>query len=155
MSNRHLARTMAMQSLFEYDFREEGINVEEIVEHIMQEFASDFDDEGYTLKQVKGVIEHGAEIDEMIEHFAPDWTLEDMQSTDRNVLRLGVYELRFDQSIPSKVAINEAIELGKAFGGQASGKFINGVLGAIYKDMEAKGELKEIDTKKTEEKKEE
>jgi len=139
-----------MQSLFEWDFHEGDANIDEIISHVKTEFAPDFNDEGYTERQVKGVIHHGAEIDECIQHFAPEWVLSDMQSTDRNILRLGTYELKYDQKIPSKVAINEAIELGKTFGGKASGKFVNGVLGAVYKDMESKGELKEIDKKKEE-----
>lgn len=155
MSNRHLARTIAMQSLFEYDFHEGNRTPAEIVPYIMKEFAPDFDDEGYAIEQVQSVVKHGPEIDELINHFAPDWNLADMQSTDRSILRLGVYELKFDETIPSKVAINEAIELGKTFGGQASGKFVNGVLGAVYKDMVAKGELKEIDKKDKTAKKEE
>lgn len=88
----------------------------------------------------------------MINTFMPNWTMNTITIIDRNILRLGVYELRYDQSIPSKVAINEAIELGKKFGGEASGKFVNGVLGAILKDMAAKGEVKPIDKEKEMEK---
>lgn len=156
MSNRHLARTMAMQSLFEWDFRGQDNNLlNDIVTHVKEEFAPNFDDDNYVAKQVQGVIDHLSDIDEILEHFAPEWKLEEMTSTDRNILRLGAYELKFDEAIPSKVAINEAIELGKTFGGEASGKFVNGVLGAVYKDMLAKGEIKEVDKKKAEEKEEE
>ena len=88
---------------------------------------------------------NNAEIDELINHFAPDWPVETITIVDRNVLRLGIYELKFSENVPSKVAINEAIELAKGFGGEASGRFVNGVLGAIYKDMIAKGEEKEVD----------
>lgn len=144
MSNRHLARTMAMQALFDIDFRKgEPVDVDELTTYILEEFAPNFDDGGYVKNQVEGVVGHVKEIDQLIEHFAPEWTLEEMMNTDRNILRLGVYELKFDDQIPAKVAINEAIELGKAFGGDASGKFVNGVLGAIYKDMVKKGEIKE------------
>lgn len=153
MSNRHLARTMAMQSLFEWDFRgRPSEKISTIVTHIKEEFAPNFDDEEYVTKQVEGVIEHVVEIDEILEHFAPEWTMSEMTSTDRNILRLGAFELKFDDLIPSKVAINEAIELGKAFGGEASGKFVNGVLGAIYKDMISKGDVKSADIKKEEKK---
>ncbi len=150
MANRHLSRTLAMQALFEWDFREIKPDTDEIIAHIKEDFASGFDDEGYVDRQVKGVIEKIEEIDEALTHFAPEWSLSEMTSTDRNILRLGVYELVFDELIPSKVAINEAIELGKAFGGNASGKFVNGVLGAVYKKRLADNQLKEVDKKKVE-----
>lgn len=151
MSNRHLARTLAMQCLFEWDFRQnESFSLEDALNHIKEEFAPGFDDGGYVEKQVHAVLAHRQEIDELLQHFAPAWSLEEMTNTDRNILRLGVYELRFDDAIPSKVAINEAIELGKTFGGEQSGKFVNGVLGAIYKDMVAKGIKKTADEPKEE-----
>ncbi len=153
MSNRHLARTMAMQCLFEWDFREKkDAELSEIINHVKEEFAPNFDDGEYVERQVTGTVKNVKEIDEMLSHFAPDWNIEDMTIVDRNILRLGAYELKFDENIPSKVSINEAIELGKTFGGGASGKFVNGVLGAIYKDMIAKGTLKEIDKKEPEKK---
>ena len=139
-----------MQALFEWDFRENKPEIDEVIEHIKEDFASGFDDEGYVERQVKGVIEKVKDIDETLTHFAPEWPLSEMTSTDRNILRLGAYELVFDELIPSKVAINEAIELGKAFGGNASGKFVNGVLGAIYKKRLADNQLKEVDKKKVE-----
>ena len=86
-----------------------------------------------------------AEIDGIITHYAPEWPIEQITVVDRNILRIGVYELKWVANIPSKVAINEAIELAKTFGGESSGRFVNGVLGAIFKDMVAAGELKEID----------
>jgi len=146
---------MAMQSLFEWDFREkDNSRIPEIVEHVKEEFAPGFDDSGYVQKQVEGVTEHSKEIDDTLERFAPEWPIQEMTMTDRNILRLGVFELKFDENIPAKVAINEAIELGKTFGGEASGKFVNGVLGAVYKDMIANGEIKEIDKEKSGEEKE-
>lgn len=152
MSNRHLARTMAMQVLYEWDFRgKEHVRLPEVVALVREEFAPKFDDGGYVEKQVEEIIERSAEIDAMISTFMPNWTLDTITIIDRNILRLGVYELRFDPSIPSKVAINEAIELGKKFGGEASGKFVNGVLGAILKDMTAKGEIKDADIEKKKE----
>lgn len=146
MSNRHLARTMAMQALYEWDFRgREGQNIEGIVKFVRSEFAPEFDDGGYVERQVKGVVDHLEKIDELLNRFAPNWTVDTMTLIDRNVLRLGAYELKFDETIPSIVAINEAIELGKTFGGDASGKFVNGVLGAIYKDAVEAGIKKQID----------
>jgi len=152
MSNRHLARTMVMQSLFEWDFNDqEHTKIDQIVEHIKEEFAPDFDDGGYLKRQVEGVLDHLTEIDEALAHFAPEWPIAEMTNADRNILRLAVYELKFDENIPAKVAINEAIELGKTFSGKPAGKFINGVLGAVYRDMLAKGEMKDVDKKREEE----
>lgn len=143
-----------MQVLYEWDFRgKEAIRLPEVVALVREEFAPAFDDGGYVEKQVSEIIERLAEIDGMINTFMPNWTMNTITIIDRNILRLGVYELRFDPTIPSKVAINEAIELGKKFGGEASGKFVNGVLGAVLKDMTAKGEVKAIDKEKEEEKK--
>jgi N utilization substance protein B len=153
MSNRHLARTIALQTLYQWDFLgfPEG-DLKEVVEYNRQEFAPKFNDAGFINELVEGVKEHRKEIDETIVRFAPEWPLETMTTVDRNVLRLGVFELKHASAIPSKVAINESIELAKGFGGEASGRFVDGVLGAIYKDMVVKGELKEVD--KEEEKKE-
>ena len=95
---------------------------------------------------VEGVINHLEEVDTNIKKYATEWPLDQITIVDRNVLRLGIFELRYDTNIPAKVAINEAIELAKAFGGESSGKFVNGVLGAVYKDM---GE-KEIDVRAAE-----
>lgn len=149
MSNRHLARTMAMQCLYEWDFRQQDkARLPACVATIKEDFAPGFDDGGYVERQVTAVSERVKELDEILSHFAPDWTVGEMTATDRNILRLGVYELKFDENIPSKVAINEAIELAKNFGGETSGKFVNGVLGAVYKDMVAKGEVKKIDLEK-------
>ena len=150
MSNRHLSRTIAMQSLYEWDFMTASNDrLPEIVQYNKNEFAPDFDDGGYILETVTRVADRQKELDELISRFAPDWPIANMTVIDRNILRLGAYELKFNLAIPSKVAINEAIELGKTFGGDASGKFVNGVLGAIYKDMLASGQLKGVDTAKS------
>lgn len=146
MSNRHLARTIVMQVLYEWDFRgQDTVRIPELVIYVKGEFAPDFDDGGYIERQVRAVVDRCEELDAMLTMFAPNWAVSSMTIIDRNILRLGAYELRFDESIPSRVAINEAIELGKTFGGDASGKFVNGVLGAVYKEMVAKGVVKEID----------
>ena len=135
-----------MQALYEWDFRgRESANIEDSVAFIRGEFAPDFDDGGYVERQVKGVWQNLQAIDDLLNKFMPNWTIDTMTLIDRNVLRLGVYELKFDDTIPSIVAINEAIELGKTFGGDASGKFVNGVLGAIYKDSIEAGVRKQID----------
>ena len=146
MSNRHLARTVAMQSLYEWDFRgKDDTQIDAIIANNLGDFAPDFDEKDFAASLVKGVIANSGKIDVIIGKFAPEWPIEQMTSVDRNVLRLGCYELKFDLEIPSKVAINEAIELAKTFGGESSGRFVNGVLGAIYKDMMIKNEGKEVD----------
>ena len=151
MSNRHLSRTIAMQSLYQWDFLGmEDEKISEIIAFNRTEFAPKFDDEAFVEQLVKGVMANREEIDELITRFAPDWPLETLTLIDRNILRLGTYELKFADAIPAKVAINEAIELAKGFGGQSSGRFVNGVLGAVYKDMVAKGEVKKVDVAKEE-----
>lgn len=144
MANRHLARTIALQTLFEWDFMEGKKNIEELFDYIRKEFAPDFDDQGFSLKLIKNVASQKKELDNVITHFAPEWPIDQITVTDRNVLRIGIYELKMDLDIPPKVAINEAIELAKAFGGESSGKFVNGVLGSIYKEMVKNGEKQDL-----------
>ena len=146
MSNRHLSRTIALQALYQWDFlgQPDG-KLPEMIAFNRTEFAPKFDDEGFVEELVHGVVKHREDLDKIIMRFAPDWPIEAITVVDRNVLRLGVYELKVADRIPAKVAINEAIELAKGFGGQASGRFVNGVLGAIYKDMVVKGEIKQVD----------
>ena len=144
MSNRHLARTIAMQTLYQWDFNQaDKATALQYLEHNKQEFAPAFDDHGFMANLVVAVVESKDDIDQYITRYAPEWPIDQITMVDRNILRVGVYELVFSEDVPSKVAINEAIELAKAFGGQASGKFVNGVLGAIYKEMHDKKELKE------------
>lgn len=136
MSNRHLSRTIAMQTLFCWDFygkKEE--NLDEIISRNFSQFAPKFDDHGFVKDLVRGVTGNLSKIDSYISRYATEWPLEQITLVDRNILRIGVYEMIFDKEIPAKVAINEAIEIAKAFGGDSSGKFVNGVLGAIYKDV--------------------
>ena len=151
MSNRHLARTLAVQTLYQWDFNGQEGEVMEILKQNREAFAPEFNDAGFIEHLLKGVLDNREEIDGLITKFAPEWPLDQITNIDRNVLRLGTFELKYDENIPAKVAINEAIELAKTFGGESSGKFVNGVLGAIYKEI---GE-KEIDKKMAESKKEE
>ncbi|MEI7452180.1 MAG: transcription antitermination factor NusB [Candidatus Falkowbacteria bacterium] len=156
MSNRHLARTIAMQTLFAWDFngqKKESIN--ELIDENFANFAPHFNDHGFVKETVNGVIEHLEEIDNSIRKYATEWPLEQIVIVDRNILRIGIYELMFNDNIPPRVAINEAIEIGKAFGGDASGKFVNGVLGAIYNNMpeDEKARREEIWEKKKQEEK--
>lgn len=146
MSNRHLARSIAMQSLYQWDFLEhDKKKIPKIIKHNLAEFAPGMEEGGFTENLVKGVVDNLKEIDKIIIQYAPEWPIEKITFVDRNILRIGVFELKFDEGIPSKVAINEAIELAKTFSGESSGKFVNGVLGAIYKEMAEKNELKKID----------
>lgn len=146
MSNRHLARTIAMQTLYQWDFHGQPLEqLDEYLQHNMSELAPEFDDDGFVARLVHGVRDNLTEVDTLITRYAPEWPLEKITNVDRNILRLGVYELKFNEDIPAKVAINEAIELAKTFGGDSSGKFVNGVLGAMYKEMVAAGEIKKID----------
>ena len=141
MSNRHLARTIAMQTLYEWDFNGRQADIITLLKENFKQFAPDFSDEGFSELLIKGVMEHLSDIDETIVKYAPEWPLEQITIVDRNVLRLGVYELKFSQDVPPKVAINEAIEVAKGFGGESSGKFVNGVLGAIFRDLQAQGKF--------------
>jgi transcription antitermination protein NusB len=146
MSNRHLSRTIAMQTLFEWDFRgRDAEQIAEILQHNMAEFAPDFDDEQFSAGLVHSVVKHREEIDTLIGEFAPEWPIAQITIVDRNVLRIGIFELVIAQDIPARVAINEAIELAKSFGGESSGRFVNGVLGALYRDLLKQGKVKGVD----------
>ncbi len=140
MANRHLCRSLAMQILFELDFHE-GVKsntlIDTTIKHIVKEFGSGIEDLSFVEEVVHGVMVHQDKIDLIIGKAAPDWPLEQIAIVDRNVLRLGLYELIFGDraDVPAKVAINEAIELAKTFGGESSGRFVNGVLGTVYKEL--------------------
>lgn len=142
-----------MQSLYEWDFYGGERDAAQLLERNMEDFAKDFDEKDFARNIVKGIVTHQEVIDQTITTFAPDWPLAKITTVDRNILRIGTFELLYNFDIPSKVAINEAIELAKTFGGESSGKFVNGVLGAVYRDQIAKGVTKESD--KPREKKEE
>lgn len=148
MSNRHLARTVVLQTLFQWDFNNRKENLEDLLKRNLNEFAPGFDDGGFSNDLLDGVISNQKDIDQLIIKNAPEWPIEQITIVDRNVLRIGIYELKFSQDIPPKVAINEAIELAKSFSNESSGKFVNGVLGTIYKEMEEKGEKKDLEISK-------
>lgn len=150
MSQRHLARTLALQTLYEWDFFSGVHDAKEILERNIESLAPELEEKDFCRKVALGVLENQKKIDETITAFAPDWPLEKITTVDRNVLRIGVYELLMNEEIPSKVAINEAIEIAKAFGGESSGKFVNGVLGAVYRSQLEKGVAKEADKPKEE-----
>jgi N utilization substance protein B len=134
MSNRHLARTIALQTLFAWDFNgKKDSDLERLTAENFSNFAPNFDDGGFVKDLVAGVREYVAVIDKYIIKYATEWPLDQITTIDRNILRLGIYELLYT-AVPPRVAINEAIEVAKSFGGDASGKFVNGVLGALYND---------------------
>jgi len=137
MSNRHIARSIAMQTLFEWDFRNQNNKqLENSALHYIEEFGAGINENPFIQDLIEGVINNLTKIDKIIVKYAPQWPIEQITVVDRNILRIGIYELHFSkEDIPPKVAINEAIELAKNYGGPASGKFINGVLGAIYNEM--------------------
>jgi len=141
MASRHLSRSIAMQSLYEWDFYgKKPENLDEIVKKNIKEFGVGLKDDEFIWKLIKGVVKYLSQIDKIIEKAAPEWPINQITIIDRNVLRIGLYELLYEdkKEVPPKVAINEAIELAKSFGGESSGRFINGVLGTVYKEIENK-----------------
>ncbi|MDO8435973.1 MAG: transcription antitermination factor NusB [bacterium] len=140
MASRHLSRSIAMQSLYEWDFSEKKANLEKIIEKNIKEFGPGLEDTSLAWQIVTGVVKYLAELDKIIEKAAPEWPLSQITIVDRNVLRIGLFELIYSdkEEVPPKVAINEAIELAKSFGGESSGRFVNGVLGTVYKELEKK-----------------
>lgn len=142
MSTRHIARTIALQTLFELDMKEELSSVhpdavDGIIVRNTSEFGEGIKDTSFTKNLVTNALSRRITIDDIITRAAPDWPLAKIGMVDRNVLRIGLTELLFGDrtQVPPKVAIDEAIELAKSFAGDTSGKFVNGVLGAIYKEM--------------------
>lgn len=141
MSTRHIARTLALQTLFELDmkggFSIPADEVSAVLSRIQEEFGEGIKDVSFATKLVTETISRQITIDDIITRAAPDWPLDKIGTVDRNILRLGLCELLFGDraQVPPKVAIDEAIELAKTFGGETSGRFVNGVLGAIYKEM--------------------
>lgn len=160
MSARQLGRSIVLQVLFEWDFRghrEKSDDIQSIVKRNLEEFAMDLTEKEFVYRLIDEVLSRQKEIDKIIEKAAPEWPINQISLIDRNILRIGLYELLFADrgEVPPRVAINEAIELAKAYGGPNSGKFINGVLGTIYreigepdKDEIPKKELKKMKTAK-------
>jgi N utilization substance protein B len=138
MANRHLSRSIVLQSLFEWDLNAlEKKAVHEVLDRNISEFAPNKTDRPFMEKLLDGVMSKQSELDMVIEKAAPEWPIDRISPVDRNILRLGLFELLFAdrKEVPAKVAINEAIELAKQFGGDNSSRFVNGVLGAVYKEI--------------------
>src|SRR3989344_1945189 len=144
MANRHLSRSIVVQSLFEWDFNKLKTElVDPVIERNAREFAPGMNDLSFAKNLALEVIKKNKDLDKIIGKAAPDWPIDKISIVDRNVLRIGLCELLFADraEVPPKVAINEAIELAKTFGGETSGKFVNGVLGAVYKEMGEPGKF--------------
>lgn len=156
MSSRHLARSIVLQSFYEWDFRKRSESeLKKILERNIKELGPDAEDVDFIYNLAEGIIKYQDKIDKIIEKAAPEWPLEQITVVDRNVLRIGLYELLFGDrnEVPPKVAINEAIELAKSYGGESSGKFINGVLGTVYREIGEPGKEEGEPRKQKEEKK--
>lgn len=137
-SNRHLGRIVALQTLYEQDFRresgDESFDLGVVLKRNIARYESTVDDVFFIEELVKGVTKHEKALDDILRPLAPEWPIEQIARMDRVVLRMGLYELEYEKDVPPKVVINEAVELAKAFGGDNSSKFINGVLGTALKN---------------------
>lgn len=145
-SNRHLGRIVALQTLYEYEFRDklgdENLSLEEILQRNLDRYGEVIGDQDYIKRLVKGTADNANQLDARLQPVAPDWPIKQISAIDRNILRLSVFELEYmEDNTPPKVVINEAVELAKSFGSENSSKFINGVLGTIYRQItEERGE---------------
>lgn len=141
-SNRHLGRVVALQTLYEYDFRQSlalpdlTSDINEMLERNLAVYADNFEENDFVRDLVEGAMKNQQKIDDMIAPAAPEWPIDQIAKIDKAVLRLSLYELMIKREVPPKVAINEAVELAKAFGGDNSSKFVNGVLGTIYRQSD-------------------
>jgi len=139
LATRHLIRSIVLQSLYEWDFYDRKTDLTEIIKRNLEEFGPGIDEPEFAWKIIDGIIKNFNQLNKIIEKAAPEWPLHQISIIDRNILRIGLYELLFadPNEVPAKVAINEAIELAKNFGGPNSSKFINGVLGTVYKEIKS------------------
>ncbi len=151
-SNRHLGRIVALQTLYEQEFRlacgDTKFNLDEVLQRNIHRYRDTIDDQEFIVKLVKGVLAEQSKLDAILQPVAPEWPIDQIARMDRIVLRLGLYELLHEPSVPPKVVINEAVELSKSFGGENSSKFVNGVLGTVLRSREETAEPKpESETK--------
>jgi N utilization substance protein B len=146
-SNRHLGRIVALQTLYEQDFRieagDESFDLTEVLARNIARYEETIDDKDFIEQLVHGVDEYQNALDDIVRPVAPEWPIEQIARIDRIVLRIGVFELLYEKDVPPKVAINEAVELAKAFGGENSSKFVNGVLGTVLRSQEENSDKKE------------
>lgn len=139
-ANRHLGRIIALQTLYEEDFRleceDKSFSLAKVLARNIARYKETIDDKQFIKELTNGVASQQQALDDVIRPVAPEWPIEQIARIDRIILRIGVYELMFSGDVPPKVAINEAVELAKAFGGDNSSKFINGVLGTVLRNKE-------------------
>ena len=143
-ANRHLGRIIALQTLYEQDFRrdcnDKTFDLEMVLQRNIARYKDMLEDREFVERLVRGIDKAADVIDELLQPIAPDWPISQIARMDRIVLRIGAYELVFGQDVPPKVVINEAVELAKAFGGENSSKFVNGVLGTLLRQREGEGD---------------
>jgi N utilization substance protein B len=151
-SNRHLGRIVALQTLYEQDFRAEAsdqtFDLKEVLNRNITRYRETIDDTKFIDNLVQGVVSRQSELDGILQPLAPEWPIDQIARMDRVVLRIGAYELLHEKDVPPKVVINEAVELAKAFGGDNSSKFINGVLGSLLRQKEGESTDKKVRSKK-------
>lgn len=142
MATRHISRSIVMQSLYEWDFGKMRENLMSITRKNTEEFGAGLEETDFIFELAEGILKNKETIDKIIEKTAPDWPLPQINLLDRNILRIGIYELLYEDkdAVPPKVAINESIELAKNYGGENSRKFINGVLGTVFNVLQEKSE---------------
>jgi N utilization substance protein B len=142
-SNRHLGRIIALQTLYEEDFRrssnDKAVNVDDVLERNIDRYKSMVDDTEFIKRLVKGVSEKESHLDSLLQPVAPEWPIDQIARMDRVILHIGLYELLYEEDVPPKVVINEAVELAKAFGADNSSKFVNGVLGTLLRQKDPAG----------------
>lgn len=159
-SNRHLGRIVALQTLYEQEFRidcgDTNFQLEEVLERNIARYSETIEDKDFIVQLTKGVAKLTPELDAKLQPLAPDWPITQIARMDRIILRIGLYELLNQKNVPPKVAINEAVELAKSFGGDNSSRFINGVLGSAYRQLTGEGEsekppvrIKKVDDEET------
>jgi len=140
-ANRHLGRIVALQTLYEQDFRrecgDELFDLKEVLDRNIGRYHKTIEDPEFIVSLVNGVASHAEELDSVLQPIAPEWPIDQIARMDRVILRMGLYELTHQKDVPSKVVINEAVELAKSFGGDNSSKFVNGVLGTVLRQHQA------------------
>ncbi len=147
MGSRHLSRSIVLQTLYEWDFSKQDKDVKEIFQRNLKSLGDGLSNKEYPEELLDGILSQWDKLDKLILSGAPEWPLGQINIIDRNILRIGIFELLFADSkeVPPKVAINECVELAKTFGGDSSRRFVNGVLGTVYREMEEVIHKKEKD----------
>jgi len=145
MGSRHLSRSIVLQTLYEWDFLKQSKDAKEIFQRNLKLFGIGLSNKKYPEQLLDGILNQSDQLDKLIISGAPEWPLDQINIIDRNILRIGIFELLFSDSkeVPPKVAINECVELAKTFGGDSSRRFVNGVLGTVYREMEGVIDKKE------------